>query len=120
MDWTGLAITVGILVYGILVYQRREQKHRVVLAYLRRGEEPPDSTEMPGLVRLVAVAVVGVWILAGSVTSAVWAVQHGKVNVVTVLVAVIFLLLFGALVKSFVIDVRRFTTAKAQARRGAL
>jgi preprotein translocase subunit YajC len=45
MDLTSLVIIAGIMVYVILEYQRREQQHREVLSFLKKGEKPPEVVQ---------------------------------------------------------------------------
>jgi hypothetical protein len=46
MDYTSLAIIAGILIYVAFEYQRREQQHREALAYLKRGQKPPEEAKV--------------------------------------------------------------------------
>jgi len=44
MDYSSLIISMCIVAYGAYEYRRRGKAHALALAYLRRGEIPPDAT----------------------------------------------------------------------------
>ncbi len=46
MDYPGLILTVVIIAYGVLTYQRRRRLHKEALSYIRRGVDPPERTQM--------------------------------------------------------------------------
>ena len=74
MDTSALAIIAVIIVYGVIEYQRRETRHREVMVFLKRGEEPPvPEVKKPqawrlltsGGVALLLCLVVGVLVKLG-------------------------------------------------------
>ena len=45
MDYTSLIVIAAIVVYVVFEYQRREQQHREVLSFLKKGEKPPEKVQ---------------------------------------------------------------------------
>jgi hypothetical protein len=77
MDYSSLAITVAILLYGLYEYRRRERIHRVDMEFLRRRIEPPQDSELivprwriltVAVTALITLAVGGVMVFRGIVT----------------------------------------------------
>ncbi len=64
MDYTSLVIVVGIILYAIFEYQRREQEHREALSYLKRGEKPPERVQVVEGWKLFTTGGVAILLLA--------------------------------------------------------
>jgi hypothetical protein len=116
MDYTGLAITVGIIIYGIFGYQRREKLHKQVMEYLKRDMRPPDLTPKPEAWKLVTTGSTGVLLLGMTVVFVRLALHHGRLNPATLPITLIFAALFLLVARMFVRD---YATYKQFRRSGA-
>lgn len=104
MDYSGLAITVGIIIYGIFEYQRREHVHKEVMAYLKRDQMPPDRTPKPEAWRLVTTGSVGVLLLGMTVVFVKLGMHNGRLNPASLPITLIFAALFLLVARMFVRD----------------
>ena len=116
MDYTGLAITVGIIVYGVLAYRHRERVYWETVTYLRRGQRPPDRTPRIEAWKLGTTGAVGLAVLATAVVLANLGLRHGRLNPATLSIALIFAGLFVLLARMFLRDLKKYREFKRSAR----
>ncbi|MBA4311778.1 MAG: hypothetical protein C0417_04015 [Chlorobiaceae bacterium] len=60
MDYTQYIIPLGIIIYAIFVYHRREQLHRERLELLKRDIEPKETQRGPDISKIIFTAFVAV------------------------------------------------------------
>jgi len=106
MDLPGLAMVIGIPTWAWFEYRRREQLHKENMAYLGRGERPPDRTPAPEAWKLVTSATVALARVGVVVLFSILAQHNGRVNPAIVTLAVIFFALFLLVVRMFIHDLR--------------
>jgi len=116
MDYTGLAIAVGIIVYGILAYRHRERVYWETVTYLRRGQRPPDRTPRIEAWKLVTTGAVGLAVLATVVILANLGFHHGRLNPATLLIALVFAGFFVLLAWMFLRDLKKYREFKGSGR----
>ena len=117
MDYTGLVIAVAIVVYGVLAYRHRERVYWETIAYLRRGEKPPERTPGMEAWKLETTGVIGLAALAMLVILANWGFRYeGRLNTAVVSVALVFAGLFVLLSWMFLRDLRKYREFKRSAR----
>jgi hypothetical protein len=106
MDYTGLFIAMGIVIYGILTYQRREHRHRERMAYFSREVKPPEVLERPAVWKLVTVGTGGLAVLWIAARLTIHWINYMETNPYVIVVASIFFLLFMILALTFLRDLR--------------
>ena len=117
MDYTGLAVTVAIIVYGVLAYRHRERVYWETITYLRRGKKPPERTpwreawkmETKGVIGLAALATVIVLVVSGFH-------KAGRLDTAMLSIALVFAGLFVLLSWMFLRDLRKYREFKRSAR----
>jgi len=57
-------ITIGVILYGVLEYFRREKQHREALAYLKENHAPRPHRDRPPIWKLLVTGVVGLPVVA--------------------------------------------------------
>ena len=116
MDYTGLAMTVGIIVYGVLAYRHRERVYWETVTYLRRGQRPPDRTPRNEAWKLGTTGAIGLAVLAAVVILANLGLHHGRLNPATLSIALIFAALFVLLAWTFLRDLKKYREFKRSDR----
>jgi hypothetical protein len=116
MDYPGLAITIAIIVYGILAYRHRERVYWEAVTYLRRGERPPDRTPRVEAWKLGTTGAVALAVLATTVVLASLSFHLGRLNPATLSIALIFAGLFVLLAWMFLRDLRMYRGYKKSGR----
>ncbi len=117
MDYTGLAVTVAIILYGLLAYRHRERVYRETIAYLRRGERPPERTpgmevwklETTGVIGLAALATVVVLVISGFH-------KAGRLDTAMLSIALVFAGLFVLLALMFRRDLKKYRELRRSGR----
>jgi len=77
MDYTGLAILLGIILYGAFEYHRREQLHKEAMAYLKRDLEPPAVSDKPQQWKIWTTGAVATLLLLFVLTLFVFTAKAG-------------------------------------------
>jgi hypothetical protein len=113
MDYTGLAIAVAIVVYGVLAYRHRERVYWETVTYLRRGERPPERTARMEVWRLETTGAIGLAALVVVVILANAGFHHGgRLNAAIASVALAFSGLFVLLSWMFLRDLKKYRESK--------
>jgi hypothetical protein len=118
MDYTGLLIAMGIVIYGILTYKRREHRHREAMANLSRGVKPPEVLKRPAVWKLVTVGTGGLAVLWIAARLTIHWINYWETNPYVIVVASIFFLLFLTLAWTFVRDLRKDSEFRKSSREG--
>lgn len=107
MDYSGLIIAAAIVVWAAFEYNRREQDHKEIMAYLRKGLDLPELSLIPSAWRLRttgAVALILLLLISGLfMLGAKSLAPYGKLFVV---LAIPFSGIFVLLVLIFLRDYR--------------
>ena len=78
MDYSALALIIGIGVYGLFEYRRREEIHRERMKYLKRGLEPPIVGQKVDFWKLMTTTTSAVILLALTVATFVFGLSRGE------------------------------------------
>ena len=108
MDYTDLVITVGIIVYGVLAYQRREQMHKEAMGYINRGQIVPKQTPQIEAWKLTTTGGMSLVVLAAAVWFTNLGLRIGKADTVLYAFGAIFGLLSLLLVLMFFRDLKKY------------
>ena len=106
MDYSSLLLIVGILIYGVAEYRRREQLHRNTLRMLREGEIPEANIAIPPLYRLWTTGFVSVILLVAVIGLVIARQRILYGGDVLFVLAAVFLFMFVMLFRIFIRDIR--------------
>jgi hypothetical protein len=108
MDYGSLAITIAIIVYGVVEYRRRERLHRTELALVRRGETPPTREPQHPALALASIGATGILILVSEGVLIYAGSRFPRNFKPLAVVGVIFLLILIPVISMFRRDLRRY------------
>ena len=63
MEPTTIILLIGIAIFSLFEYQRRERLHKAAMEYLKRGVLPPAAPTRPSVWKLRTVGVVDLLLL---------------------------------------------------------
>jgi hypothetical protein len=110
MGFGDLALLVGILAWTQLEFRKRAQQHRENMAFLARGEQPPDRTPAPEAWRLITVGLTGVTLLATVIMMSTMSFHRGQFLPPILYVVLFFFMLFLLVTRMFFRDLTIYRT----------
>ena len=116
MDFGSLAMAMGIALYGLIEYRRRERVHRTELAYVRRGETPPRTTPRYPVLTLVTTAGTAALLLVSAALLIVRGPGLPRYGASIAAIGVIFLILSVPVSFMLIRDLRTFRSRRRTER----
>jgi hypothetical protein len=108
MDYTGLAILLCFVLYGVFEYRRRDREYRRMITDMGFGRVPVWKSEEPAPWRLVTLGSLGLLVILfeGYCAVSITKLHSPKYAILLVLLGMFFAMILVFLVLMFIRDVR--------------
>lgn len=112
MDYGSLMFAVGIALYGVFEYTRREDAHKKAMELLRRDIVPPDTAATPSASTITTTTLVAALLLVVIVILIVVAMKNEHTHYPILWLAVFFGGIVGFLIAMVIRDTKQLRQSK--------